>query len=130
MSVGYKGKQGNVSGLLDSQGQGALVFRAGAGNTPGKYLAPVGDKAAEGIRVLVVDLEFLGTEFTDLLFKEDLSLTAAPAETILAIAAVGIRVSVAPIRPGTMFTFHIFFVKHYNSYKSARHSLPKVLPPN
>jgi hypothetical protein len=120
MSVGYKGKQGNVSGLLDGQGQGALVFRAGTGNTSGKYLAPVGDKAAEGIRVLVVDLEFLGTEFTDLLFKEDLSLAAAPAETILAITALGVRVSVAPIRPGAMFTFHIFFVKHYNSSKKRR----------
>jgi hypothetical protein len=119
MSVGYKGKQCNVSGLLDGQGQSALVFRAGTGNTPGKYLAPIGDKAAESIRVLVVDLEFLGTEFTNLLLKEDLPL-AAPAKTILAVTALGIRISVAPIRPGTMFTFHIFFVKHYNSSKKRR----------
>jgi hypothetical protein len=114
MSVGYKGKQGNASGLLDSQGQRALVFRAGTGNAPGKYLAPVGNKAAEGIRVLIVDFEFLGTEFTDLLLKKDLS-PAAPAKTLLAVTAFGIRIPVAPIRPGAMLTLGIFFFKHYNS---------------
>jgi hypothetical protein len=90
------------------------VFRAGAGNAPGKYLAPVGDKTAEGIRILVVDLEFLGTEFADFLLKENLPL-AAPAKTILAVTTLAVRIPVTPIHPGTVFTFHIFFVKHYNS---------------
>jgi hypothetical protein len=114
MSVGYKGKQGNASGLLNGQGQSALVFRASTGNTPGKYLSPISNKTAESIRVFVVDLELLGTEFADFFLKENLPL-AAPAKTLFAITTFGISVPVAPIHSGTMLTFHIFFVKHYNS---------------
>jgi hypothetical protein len=107
MSVGNKGKQGNASGPLNGQGQYTLMFRAGAGNTPGKDLAPIGNKTAEGVRVFIVYLQLLGAEFADLFLKIDLAPLAAPA--IITVAAVNFH---APVHPGVVFTIHIFFVKH------------------
>jgi hypothetical protein len=119
--IGYKGQQGYASGPLNGQGQCTLVFRAGTGNTPGKDLAPIGNKTAKGIRVFIVDLQLLGTEFADLLLK--INLTLAPA--IIAVTAVYIT---APIHPGAMLTVHIFFVKHNNSsnFKLSKRFAPKA----
>jgi hypothetical protein len=109
-SLGHKGKQGDNPGPLDGQSQGALMFRAGTGNAPGKYLPPLGDKTPEGIRILVVYLQLLGTEFTYLfLVEKDLSL-AAPAAPVVAVPAVylGIR---TPVRPGGSFAcITVFFI--------------------
>jgi hypothetical protein len=50
-----KGKQGNVTGPLDRNGQAALMPGASAGLAPGLDLAAIGEIPAEGWHVLIVD---------------------------------------------------------------------------
>jgi hypothetical protein len=102
------------------------MLRAGAGKTPGMYLAPVSNKAAEGIRVFIIDLEFLGAEFANFFLKENFSFT--PAKTFLALAVVRIRASVASLLAGTALAFIGSIVKHYNfsSKSKIRAAFPKL----
>jgi hypothetical protein len=85
------------------------MFRAGTGHPAGYYLPPVGDKPAQYIRVFVVYLQFLGTEFTNFLLKKDLSLTAT-STAILTVPAVYLAFR-APILTG-MFIFYVFLIRH------------------
>jgi hypothetical protein len=72
------------------------MLGAGAGNAPGQYFPPFGDKPAQHIRVFIVYFEFLGAEFTDLFLEKDPAL-AAPAAPVVAIPAV--QGNIPPIRP-------------------------------
>jgi len=109
--VRYKGKQGYDPGLLDSDGQCPLMFRAGTGNTPGKDLPPLGNKAAECIRIFIVNFHLLDTEFANPLFKESFAAFSAPAEFIIAVTAFHLAVH-APVPPERAFAIHIFFIRH------------------
>jgi hypothetical protein len=93
--IGHKGEKGDSPGSFNRQGQSPLVFGAGSGNPAGQDFSPFGNKAAEGIRVLIVYLQLLDAEFANLLLKINLSFTPA-AFTFPAIQS-GIR---SPVLPG------------------------------
>jgi hypothetical protein len=112
-SLGDKREQRDGSGPFNSQGQGALMFRAGTGNAPGKDLPPFGDKPAQRIGVFVVYFQFLHTKFAYLFFEKNFSLSA-PAGPVLPFPAVHLRFH-TPILPGRTLIFTIFFVRHKKS---------------
>jgi hypothetical protein len=75
--IGHEGKQSDHPGPFDRKSQLPLMFSAGSRNPAGQNLAPFGGVPAKRIGILVIDFKFLGAEFTNLLLKEDLSLTPA-----------------------------------------------------
>jgi hypothetical protein len=104
-----KWKQGNNPGLLDSRRQCPLVFRTGTGDSPGQNLSPLGYKAAQCIRVLIIYLEFLNTESAHLLFKESLA-TFPTAHPVIAVPSF--HLTVPPVTPERPLVFCIFFIRH------------------
>jgi hypothetical protein len=80
-----KGQKRDHAGAFDRHGQGPLVLRASAGDTPRQDLPPFGDEPAQDIRVFVVYLELLIAKFADLFLEKDLALAVA---AIISIAAV------------------------------------------
>jgi hypothetical protein len=86
------------------------MFSTGTGNAAGQYFTPFRDKPAQYIGVLIIYLELLGTEFTDLLFKEDLTLSASTAP-VITIPTVHGNIH-TPIRPGRPLVFTILFIRH------------------
>jgi hypothetical protein len=102
----YIGKQRYDSGLFDSRGQGALMLRACAGNPPGKYLSPFGDKTAQRIRVFVVNFQFLDAEFADFFLKKSLAAFSATAAPVVAVPPVNlIHSPVSPVGPVAVCIF-------------------------
>jgi hypothetical protein len=106
---GDKRQQGDDPRPLYRQSQRPLMPGAGSGDTPGKDLAPFRNETAERIRILVINFELLGTEFTDLLFEEDL----APAP-VFTVPAVHLYIH-SPIPFRAWGSFFKFFVGHMYS---------------
>jgi hypothetical protein len=117
--VSDEGKQRDDPGPLNSRSQSPLMLRAGTGHPAGHYLSPIGDKPAQHIRVFVVYFQLLGTEFTDLLLKKNLSFTAAAA-AVLTVPAVYLAFY-SPFLPG-VFVFCIFFIRHICSLPQNNYS--------
>jgi len=66
VSIRNEWKDGNVSGPLDSLRKQTLMRRTDSTDPPGQYFPPFGDKMAEKLPVLVIDIGyFFGAEFTD-----------------------------------------------------------------
>jgi hypothetical protein len=63
---------------LDRFGHDPLVLGTGSGDTARKDFTPLGYKTAEGIRVFVIDLEFLGAKTADFLLEENFAPPAPP----------------------------------------------------
>jgi len=75
-----KRQQSDVARLLDGTRQSTLMGGADAGKTPGYYLAPLGDKLLQQANIAIVDgIDFLDTEFADLLAAKELASAAAGA---------------------------------------------------
>src|SRR5690606_11821840 len=71
--------QGQVTRALDRGGQLALVLRLGAGDPGRDDLAGLGDVLAQGVEVLVVDLDHaLGGELAELAAAEEFGHVTAP----------------------------------------------------
>jgi len=67
------------------------MFRTGSGYTAGKNFTPLSRKTTQTIRILVVNLKFLGAEFAHLFLEIDLSFSAT---AIFAIAP-GVTTAIA-----------------------------------
>ena len=66
--LGNVGQQSDLTGALDSGGQGALMCCAGTGGTAGQDLAALGQVTAELCSILVIDAgHLLNAESTYLL---------------------------------------------------------------
>jgi hypothetical protein len=75
-----EGQQSDVAGLLDGTRQPTLMGRADAGKAAGNYLAPLGDKLLQQAYIAIVDgIDFLDTEFANLLAAKELASAAARA---------------------------------------------------
>jgi hypothetical protein len=103
-----KGQQGDDPGPFNGQGQNPLMLCTGAGDTPGQYLSPFGNKAAEGVGVLIIYFYFLDAEFADFLLEINLAL--APA-AIFSVPAVHLGIH-APVLAGGPFIIGISFIRH------------------
>lgn len=53
--LGSEGKQRQMTGSLDGNGQAALMLGTGSSLTPGFDLAPLGQEPSQGRNVLIVD---------------------------------------------------------------------------
>jgi len=63
------GEKGNVAGAFNGAGQLTLVPGTGAGLTPRPDFSFVGDKPAQNVNELVINVHiFIGTELADLRF--------------------------------------------------------------
>jgi hypothetical protein len=102
--VRHKGQQSNHSRPFNGHGKGPLVFCTGSGNTAGKDFSAFGYKAAEYIRILIIDLQLLNAEFADLLFKENFAFAAPGTFTVPSVIHT-------PVLPGkTLILFYISLV--------------------
>jgi hypothetical protein len=78
--AGCKRQQRDVARLLDGTRQSTLMGGADAGEAPGYYLAPLGDKLLQQANIAIVDgIDFLDTEFANLLAAKELASAAAGA---------------------------------------------------
>jgi hypothetical protein len=99
-----KGQKSNHARPFNGHGKGPLVFCTGSGNTAGKNFSAFGYKAAEYIRVLIIDLQLLNAEFANLLFKENFAFAAAGAFAVPSVIHT-------PVLPGkTLVLFCISLV--------------------
>ena len=76
------------------------MLRAGAGNSTGKNLAPIGNKTTQEVRILVIRYDILGTESADLLLEEGLSPAAKGAgisPPVLPLASAGVTSGISVI---------------------------------
>jgi hypothetical protein len=73
---------------LDRFGNRPLMLGTRPGNAARKNLAPLGDKPTEGVRLFIVNFEFLGAKPTDFFLKKDLATPAAAPIVLVAIAVV------------------------------------------
>src|SRR5690554_5195447 len=75
--------QGQVARALDRGGQLALVLRLGAGDPGRDDLAGLGDVLAQGVEILVVDLDHaLGGELAELAAAEEFGHVCAPQAAV------------------------------------------------
>src|SRR5690554_3932968 len=81
--------QGQVARALDRGGELALVARLGAGD-PGRHdLAGLGDVLAQGVEILVIDLDHaLGGELAELAAAEELGHVGAPQAAVSLASAL------------------------------------------
>jgi hypothetical protein len=78
--AGRKRQQSDIARLLDGPCQPALMGGAYAGEAPGYYLAPLGDKLLQQAYVAIVDgIDLLDTKLADLLAAKELASSAAGA---------------------------------------------------
>jgi hypothetical protein len=78
--AGCKRQQSDVARLLDGTRQPTLMGGADAGEAPGHYLAPLGDKLLQQPYIAIVDgIDFLDTELANLLAAKELASAAAGA---------------------------------------------------
>jgi hypothetical protein len=91
----YKRKQRDDSSPLNRQGQSPLVFRASAGDAPGQDLSPFRYESSQGIRVFIINFQFLSAEFADFFLEKDLAFSAP---THFAVPAVHPAIG-SPIMP-------------------------------
>ena len=104
--LGSVRQQGQEAGALHGFGDSALMASAGAGAAPRIDLAGVGDKPAQQIDVLVVDLvDFIRAERADAA-----ALEAPPAPGTAATATLGPVTTLGSITPGR--AVHFSFVCH------------------
>jgi hypothetical protein len=78
--AGCKRQQSDVACLLDGPRQPPLMGGADAGEAPGDYLAPLGNKLLQQAYIAIVDgIDFLDTELANLLAAKELASAAAGA---------------------------------------------------
>jgi hypothetical protein len=78
--AGCKRQQSDVAGLFDGTRQPALMGGADAGEAPGYYLAPLGNKLLQQAYIAIVDgVDLLDTEFANFLAAKELASAAAGA---------------------------------------------------
>jgi hypothetical protein len=78
--AGCKRQQSDIARLLDSPGQPALMGGADAGEAPGHYLAPLGDKLLQQANIAIVDgVDLFDTELANLLAAKELASAAGAA---------------------------------------------------
>ena len=66
MSIRNEWKDGDVSGPFDGLSKQSLMRRADPTDPPGQYFPPFGNKMAEKLPVLIIDISnFFSAEFTD-----------------------------------------------------------------
>jgi hypothetical protein len=76
--AGCKRQQSDVARLLDGPRQPPLMGGADAGEAPGYYLAPLGNKLLQQAYIAIVDgVDFLDTELANLLAAKELASAAA-----------------------------------------------------
>ena len=81
----HVGEESQSPRPLDAYRQHALVLGAGAGDPSRKDLPALGDEAAHAIDILVIDFDFLGAEFADLLLEETFAAAGAARAAILSV---------------------------------------------
>jgi hypothetical protein len=75
-----KRQQSDISCLLDSPRQPPLMGGADAGEAPGYYFAPLGNKLLQQAYIAIVDgIDLLDTELANLLAAKELASAAAGA---------------------------------------------------
>jgi hypothetical protein len=78
--AGCERQQSDVAGLLDGTRQPTLMGRADPGKAAGNYLASLRDKLLQQANIAIVDgIDFLDTEFANLLAAKELASAAARA---------------------------------------------------
>jgi hypothetical protein len=88
--AGCKRQQSDVACLLDGTRQPPLMGGADAGEAPGYYLAPLGNKLLQQAYIAIVDgIDFLDTELANLLAAKELASAAGAARASARRASAG-----------------------------------------
>jgi hypothetical protein len=109
-------QQRELTRANDGDAQSALMLRARAGNPPRQHLAALGDKAAQQLDVLVVDVvDLVRAELADLAAPEKAAATTLSAGLVagLAVFAAAARAALLRTTKRHDLGLHIGAIEHH-----------------